>query len=251
MKFSERYSKFKGFIWRSKLSTVSWVLLIIGTAIGLLLTAQWRTLPTRASDPIVSYVSLESTQKDLLVEKDNLRNQIKTLQDKIDIEQNDLKKFKTSKDAVDTVQQYEKQVGLTDVTGQGVIIIMNDAPKLSDSTLNSITHAADLRDIVNLLWGAGASAININDERIVFTTSIDCIVNTILINTTKTTPPFIIKAIGDKEKLYNAATNKENLKDIYKRVKSDGLIFDVAKNDSIEITAFKGSFDIKYAKIIN
>lgn len=250
MKLYDHYSKFKGFIWRSHWTTVSWILLIIGIAVGLLLTAQWRTKPTRASDPVISYALLENTQKNLVSEKEELRTQIKELQDKISKEENSLKQYQTSKKAVEQVEEYEMKIGLKEITGSGITIIMDDSRK-TNPTIDSITHAADLRDIVNLLWGSGAQAISINGERVVFTTSIDCIVNTILINTTKTSPPFIIKAIGDLNKLEGAINNKDNLKDLYKRIKNEGIIFSVQRSDSLTITAFQGSFNINQAKKTN
>lgn len=238
----------RSFIWRSHISTISWVLVIIGISIGLLFTAQWRTRPTRASDPIVSYASLETTRKNLVKEKEVLRKEIEDLQNQINKEQESLKRFNTSERTVEKIENYEEKLGLTTKKGKGIIITMNDSAQ-QDISLNSIAHAADLRDIVNLLWGNGAVAISINEERIVFNTSIDCIVNTILINSTKTTTPFIIKAIGDSNKLTVALDNNEALKDLHKRIKSESLVFNLEKSDNLEIPNYKESYNIKFAEL--
>lgn len=92
-------------------------------------------------------------------------------------------------------------IGLTDVSGEGVIVTLKDNPSVSlDSTILDpsmvIVHFGDILGIVNELKNAGAEAISINDQRIVLSTSITCEGNVININGEKTSSPFVIKAIG-------------------------------------------------------
>jgi len=138
-------------------------------------------------------------------------------------------------------------VGLTDVSGSGIIIKLDDA-ETGIGTVDSITHAADLRDIVNVLWLNGAEAISINGERVVANSSIDCIVNTILINSTKTAPPFTILAIGDSYKLKKAIEENKLLADLWKRNKSSGIVLEVKTSWRVNIKAFNGSYLLKHAK---
>ena len=133
---------------------------------------------------------------------------------------------------------------MTEVSGPGVILNIYDSA-INNVTDNSIVHADDLRDIVSLLWGSGAEAISINNQRVVINTAIDCIVNTILINDVRLTPPFSIKAIGDRNILAERLTNPEVLKDIHSRKQKDGLIFEVSKNDDLIVPLFDGSFEFK------
>lgn len=232
-----------------KFNRIAIILLIIGIGIGLLITAQWKTRPSRVSNPVAPYLSLRETRNNLTLEQENLKKEIKDRQSKIEEEQQKLKKYSSSRAQVEEIEKDRVLVGLTELKDSGVVITMDDS-KTGLGTIDSITHAADLRDLVNFLWAQGAQAISINEERIVFPTSIDCIVNTILINSTKTTPPFTLKAIDNSDKIIEALNNENNLKDIHKRVKTEGLIFEVRKEKEITISAYDGSFTIEETKII-
>lgn len=224
-------------------------LLILGAGIGLLLTVQWKTQPPRASsDPTNYYVSLNGTKDILTKEQSDLKSTVAQAQSEITQKQEVLKKNTSSKNTINELENYKKRLGLTEVKSSGVTVTMNDA-ETNLANIDSITHAADLRDLVNFLWANGAEAISINGERIVSTTSIDCIVNTILINTTKTTAPFTISIIGDGKMIKNQLDNPNNLKDIKKRVKNEGLVFNTEISKDITVPAFKGSFVIDNAKM--
>lgn len=231
------------------INKATFFLLLLGLGIGLLMTVQWKTKPLRASsDPVNYYISLKDTKNILTDEQNNLRSEIEQKQSEITNIQNLLKKNSSSKKTVEELEGYKVRLGLTEIKDSGVVITIDDA-KDSIANIDSIAHAADLRDLVNFLWGVGAEAISINGERVVFTTSIDCIVNTILINSTKTTAPFTVNVIGDSKILEKQLNNSNNLKDIKKRVKTEGLIFNVVVNKEITIPAYKSSFVVDYAKV--
>ena len=68
-------------------------------------------------------------------------------------------------------------LGLTDVTGPGVIVTLSDSKKDIASSLNPsqlLVHDLDVLSVINELKNAGAEAISINDQRIVPTTGIIC-----------------------------------------------------------------------------
>lgn len=238
----------KKFIFYSRLNYMSIILILIGIVIGIFFTFQWRTPYTRATDPIVNYVSLVQTKEKLVEQQKDLKQQIESLNKQSSEAQKVLKQYSGSKEKVDEVEKDEIKIGLTQVKGSGVIINLSDANQEITSA-KSIAHAADLRDVINFLWGLGAKAISINNERVVFSTSIDCIVNTILINSTKTVPPFEIKVIGDKEFLYQSLSNENFLKDLHRRAEEEGLMFSFDKKDEITIDSFKGSVKLDFAKI--
>lgn len=222
--------------------------MILGVGIGVLITAQWKTKPQRISDPVVSYASLNETRENLTVEQKALKSELNNLQDVVKQDQNELKKRSVNRPKVEELEKYREKVGLTEIKGKGIIISLDDSRALSASE-EAITHAADLRDIVNFLWGLEAQAISVNGERIVYSTSIDCLVNTVLINNTKTTPPFKINALGNPDLFTSALKNDSNLKDINKRVKNDGLVFSWQEEKEITVPAYRGNIGLEYAKI--
>ena len=110
-------------------------------------------------------------------------------------------------------------LGLTDVSGQGVIVtlkdnqgVTNENIGITDDIRSYLVHDANLREIVRKLKISGAEAISINDERIVNDTSIICSGNVIRVNDKKVSSPFEIKAIGSPELLYGnfCIVNGEN-----------------------------------------
>jgi uncharacterized protein YlxW (UPF0749 family) len=233
-----------------KISKISIVLMIIGVAIGLFFSAQWKTKQTRVSDPLSPYLSLQDTKINLTNEQESLKKEINDLQTKIKDEESKLKKYSSNTAKLEELEKDRKLIGLTETKGSGLAIKIDDSKNVLTSS-DSIAHAADLRDLVNFLWGMGAQAIEINNERIVFPTSIDCIVNTVMINLTKTTSPFTVKVIGNGQKIKEQLEIESNLSNLHKRVKDEGLIFEIKEEQDITIAPYNGSYNIEYAKIVN
>lgn len=214
---------------------------LVGIIFGIVIAAQSRSLPTRVTNPIAPYVSLKETREDLYDEQTELQNEILQLHKSIEKTQKESENSVLSKHELDSLNNKRALAGLTKLNGPGVILTLNDSTKTPVSE-NSIIHAADLRDIVNLLWGAGAEAISINNQRIVLNSSIDCIVNTILLNDVKLSVPFQIEAIGDQSLMFARLTDANLLVNIHERVKKDGLIFNLQKNNDITVPIFNGGF---------
>ena len=222
---------------------------MLAFAIGILFTAQWKTPPARISNPIISYVALKDTANDLINKQLDYKTQITQLQKDNKALQQRLKSYTgTSKQEVEELEQLKLAVGLTEIRDKGIIITLNDSEK-QEANSNSIAHAADMRDLVNVLWLNGASAISINGQRLTGASSIDCIVNTVLINETRTTTPFVITVVGPQNNLYDKLTDKKVLAGVYYRVEKEGLIFKVDRSSDVFIPAYNGSFNIKYAQV--
>lgn len=237
----------KKFIFPGQLNKISLLILFLGLGIGLFTSAQWKTKPVRVTNPVIPYVSLEETSSSLILDQENLKKQINDLQEKINQDQENLKKQAANRVKAEQVQKYREEIGLSEIKGSGIVITLDDS-KIVKENSDAITHAADLRDIVNFLFGLGAEAISINNERVVLTTSIDCFVNTILINNTRTVPPFVINAIGDSNSLASALRNGENLADLHKRIRTEGLIFEIKEEREIIVPKYNGSFIFSYTR---
>lgn len=105
--------------------------------------------------------------------------------------------------------------GFTGVTGEGIIITLNDAeaPE-SDSPMDYIIHDSDILNVVNQIRLAGANAISINNERIIATSEQLCSGPTIKINNNRYAVPYEIKAIGDSDALYTALKESSTIKEM-------------------------------------
>ena len=142
-------------------------------------------------------------------------------------------------------------LGLTDVSGQGVIVtlkdnqgVTNENIGITDDIRTYLVHDANLREIVRKLKISGAEAISINDERIVNDTSIICSGNVIRVNDKKVSSPFEIKAIGSPELLYG------NLDETITRLNNSGIIVDIKKQDNVKINKYDGVINFNYAKTV-
>ena len=143
-----------------------------------------------------------------------------------------------------------KLLGLTDVTGPGVIITLQDAkdinPNLSLSISDFLVHDMDVLSVINELKNAGAEAISINDQRLVSLTSISCVGNVIDINGEKVGAPFVIKAIGFPEQLANISRPGGYLSIL----EEASVQTELEKSNNISIPKYSGVMNFKYAKSV-
>ena len=145
------------------------------------------------------------------------------------------------------IKEGNKVIGLTDVTGSGVIVTLSDSKKDASSVLNPsllLVHDADVLSVINELKNAGAEAISINNQRIVSTTNISCRGNIIDINGEKVGAPFVIRAIGLPEQL--AALSRPG--GYLELLKSASVGVDIKKSNNISIPKYTGVITFKYAK---
>lgn len=93
--------------------------------------------------------------------------------------------------------------GFASVTGAGVIVELYDAA--GGYTTGDIVHDADIRDIINELYAAGAVAISVGGQRLTATSSIRCVGPVVLVNQKQiVVNPVVIQAVGDPDVLYSS-----------------------------------------------
>ena len=95
--------------------------------------------------------------------------------------------------------------GLTEVSGEGVTVTMNDSSGKGSGDMNAyLVHAEDLLSVVNELYAAGAKAVSINGQRMVGGSAISCAGSIVMVNGVRVAAPFEIKAAGDPAVLESA-----------------------------------------------
>lgn len=102
------------------------------------------------------------------------------------------------------LQELRTLAGLTALEGPGLVVRLNDStrpPLPGEDPNKTILHYSDIAAVVSELWAAGAEAVAVNGERVVSSTGITCVGTTILCNTKRMAPPYVIAAIGDPEHL--------------------------------------------------
>ena len=146
------------------------------------------------------------------------------------------------------IKEGNKLLGLTEVTGEGVIVTLKDNTTTSPNSLldnnDLVVHDMDVLSVINELKNAGAEAIAINDQRLINTTGIVCDGNVIQINGQKIGAPFEIKAIGLSEQL--AALSRPG--GYLSILQQYGIGTELVKSKSITIPKYTGSINFKYAQ---
>ena len=138
--------------------------------------------------------------------------------------------------------------GLTAVEGPGVRVVLDDsdlstAP--SGNVNDLVIHSQDVQAAVNALWRSGAEAVAINGERLVGTSAVLCVGNTLLLNGTVHSPPYTIDAVG-------AASSRFETDQLVRRLHSDAstfrLKFSVDDVGSLVVPAYTGAVTTHYAR---
>jgi uncharacterized protein YlxW (UPF0749 family) len=142
------------------------------------------------------------------------------------------------------LKELNTYLGLTDVEGEGIIITLRDNTSSLISSSTDLVHDGDLRAVVNELKNSGAEAISINGQRIVPSTSINCVGTVIQVNDEVVGSPFTIKAIGNKGNLDSVTRPGGYIEWLVR----DGINIEVKKSDNIKINKYNGVLTDKYIK---
>ncbi len=180
---------------------------------------------------------------------DNLYNELDELESELEKErENSAKNNSDLAILEENIKEKNLALGLTEVTGTGVKIVLNDS---NISTINNpfintsdlLVHDGDLLNVVNELFNAGAEAVSINEQRIVITTAIECDGNVVKVNGVKIGAPFEITAIGYPEQLAGLERPGGTLE----ALESRGLIVSLTKQNSVKIPKYAGTLKFTYA----
>ena len=141
-------------------------------------------------------------------------------------------------------------VGTQAVRGPAVSVSLDDAHRSAASLPKPygpddiVVHQQDVQGVVNALWAGGAEAMMIQDQRVIATSAVQCVGNTLLLQGRVYSPPYVIKAIGNPTSL-KAALDRDPQVRIYREwVDAVGLGYDVATTDQADFPAYTGTIDL-------
>ena len=142
--------------------------------------------------------------------------------------------------------------GLTAVSGPAVTVTLDDAPETVTGTGIDpdllVVHQQDIQAVVNALWSGGAEAMTIQDQRVVSTTGIKCVGNTVVLHGVPYAPPYVITAIGDQEQLRAALAYSEPVQIYRQYVEAYGLVYRERSPAEVTLRPHEGSADLQYAQ---
>ncbi len=180
---------------------------------------------------------------------DNLYSKLQTAQ----LQLEELRK-NSSASSVEA-QKLEKELselntvlGYTDIKGKGLIVTLRDS---SDEFSKNVVHDADVLETVNELFNAGAEAVSVNGQRIISTSAITCSGNVVTVNNEKVAVPFVIKAIGSPENLYETMTRPDGYLDLLDYLYNINVkVEKVEKENGIIIPKYTGTRQYEYLQVV-
>jgi uncharacterized protein YlxW (UPF0749 family) len=141
--------------------------------------------------------------------------------------------------------------GLTAVQGPGLEVILDDAPSAPpgvDVDPNQlVVHQSDLQAVVNALWAGGAEAMSIAGQRVIATSAVRCVGNTLLLNGEVFSPPFRVAAIGPSATMLERLASSPGVKLFREAAGYYGLGYTVDLLGRVQVPAYTGPITLNYA----
>jgi uncharacterized protein YlxW (UPF0749 family) len=144
--------------------------------------------------------------------------------------------------------------GLVPLTGPGVVITLDDAPARPDGSLpvnarpdDLVIHQSDVQAVVNAAWAAASDGVAIMDQRLIATSAVRCVGNTLLLQGRTYSPPFVITAIGDAAAIRAQLAVSRQVADLQHAVDDFGLTFSVRARPEVTVPAYDGLLELQYA----
>ncbi|GAB2865479.1 DUF881 domain-containing protein [Streptomyces deserti] len=213
-------------------------------------TAKGTNIRTDTSLLKLSDLIHERSQKNGELEESNaaLREDVETLAERDD---------GSTKAEDDKLADLEKRAGTQQLKGEAITVTLNDAPPDATAKLPGypepqpdylVIHQQDLQAVVNALWQGGAKGIKVMDQRLISTSAVRCVGNTLILQGRVYSPPYKITAVGDPEKLKKALTASPAIQNYMVYVNVYGLGWKVEDNGTVTLPGYSGTVDLHYAK---
>lgn len=144
-------------------------------------------------------------------------------------------------------------VGMKPVRGPGLTVTLDDAPRTGAVSSavrpdDLVVHQQDVQAVVNALWAGGAEAIQLMDQRVISTSAVRCVGNTLILQGRVYSPPYRVKAVGNVATMQRALDESPQVSVYQEYVRAVGLGWSVVRQASVTIPAYTGSLELRYAK---
>ncbi|MGW7357781.1 DUF881 domain-containing protein [Streptomyces sp. NPDC054802] len=150
----------------------------------------------------------------------------------------------------------QHSAGTDRLGGSALTVTLNDAPPdaraapgYPEPQANDLViHQQDLQAVVNALWQGGAKGIQVMDQRLISTSAVRCVGNTLILQGRVYSPPYTVTAVGDQEKLQKALSDSPAIQNYQLYVEAYGLGWKVDEKESVTLPGYSGTVDLHYAK---
>lgn len=147
--------------------------------------------------------------------------------------------------------------GLDPVDGPGLVITLDDAPRAADTAASGasgvsadvlIVHQQDLQAVVNALWAGGATAVGLQDQRIISTSAVRCVGNVLRLQGRLYAPPYTVRAVGDPAALKAAVDSSPAVRAYLSDAARVGLGWQLRQED-VSVPGWDGSLQLAHATV--
>lgn len=143
-------------------------------------------------------------------------------------------------------------VGLLEVRGPALTVTLDDAPPAREGAEvpadalpdDLVVHEQDVQAVVNALRAGGAEGMTVMGERLTATSSVRCVGNTLLLHGRVYSPPFVITAVGDPDRLRGALAESPGVATYLSFVRAYGLGWSVVEQRSVTLPAYSGPLEL-------
>jgi uncharacterized protein YlxW (UPF0749 family) len=155
------------------------------------------------------------------------------------------------------IDALDRAAGTAPISGPAIEVTLDDAPPnatplvpgVPDPQPNDLViHQQDLQAVVNALWQGGAQGIRVMDQRLISTSAVRCVGNTLILQGRVYSPPYRITAVGGQGKLRQGLHDSPAIQNYLQYVRAYGLGWKVAADKKATLPAYTGSVDLHYAK---
>jgi uncharacterized protein YlxW (UPF0749 family) len=152
-----------------------------------------------------------------------------------------------------TAAKLAPAVGTQAVAGPTLSVSLDDAKRTAASlppgyTADDIVvHQQDVQNVVNALWAGGAEAMMLQDQRVISTSAVRCVGNTLILQGRVYSPPYVIQAIGDQAGMRAALDGSKQVRDYRAYANLFGLGYDLTSKARASFPAYTGSVGLLYA----
>src|SRR6478609_990559 len=145
--------------------------------------------------------------------------------------------------------------GTQAVAGPTVRVSLTDAKNVPSvlpdgfSVDDYVVHQQDVQAVVNALWQGGAEAMMLMDQRIISTSAVRCVGNTLILQGRVYSPPYVITAIGNQDAMRSALDTDPAVANLRDWSIAVGLGYDVGNVGSQTFPAYSGSIVPEHAEV--
>ncbi|WP_059010124.1 DUF881 domain-containing protein [Streptomyces specialis] len=151
----------------------------------------------------------------------------------------------------------EQAAGLTELTGPGLTVTLTDAPPDAGALVpdvpepspnDLVIHQQDLQAVVNALWAGGAEGVRVMDQRLISTSAVRCVGNTLILQGRLYSPPYTVTAVGDPGRLRAALDASPAIRDYRQYVEAYGLGWRVEQHAEATLPGYEGGIALRQAR---